>query len=391
MNPVNATLLTSIIVLGVTAAASWTVAGAGWRLAPQASYRFALANVCIALGVTLAAQRTGANNFWLFHFADWMVIGGLVVFRAGIQRLLHVGQGLWYWHILPLAIAIAGTAWVEPGPASDLVMGLTFCSVAAWLALDATRWCFVGMAAAGYPRRMAAIISAPFLLVGLVMLVRLVQISFLPAQQAIAAEGPASDPSYGTFLWAMQFLMLVINLGLGALLITRLLLRIRKLAEHDHLTGCWNRGSLEARLRIEFDRNRRSGEHLSCVFLDVDHFKKVNDALGHEAGDKALVHVAAVLNAQVRDVDTVGRYGGEEFVVLLPGTHLTGAREVAEKLRKALEATPVHFKDSSFSITASFGVATLAGNETQDAFLERADAAMYQAKRLGRNRVEVSA
>jgi diguanylate cyclase (GGDEF)-like protein len=366
------------------------MAGAGWRLAPQASYRFAVANVCIALGVALVVQRTDAPNFWYFQFSDWLVLGGLVVFRGGIQRMLRVGHAPWYWQALPLVAAVLATAWVEPSLSSSFVLGLAFSAVAAWVALDATRWCFAGMSAAGFSRRIAALISAPFIFVGVTMVLRLVQIGLDYQVPQMPSASAAGEASFATFLWVMLFLMLVINLTLAALLVIRLLLRIRKLAERDHLTGCWNRGSLEARLQVEYDRNRRSGEHLSCVFLDVDHFKKVNDGRGHQAGDAALLHTAKLLVEQLREMDTVGRYGGEEFVVLLPGTHLTGAREVAEKLRKALEANPVRFKDDTFSITASFGVASLTGNESQEGFLQRADAAMYQAKQSGRNRVETA-
>jgi diguanylate cyclase (GGDEF)-like protein len=390
MRAVDDTLLTVIVVLGLTSAASWAMAGAGWRLAPQASYRFAVANVCIALGVALVVQRTDAPNFWYFQFSDWLVLGGLVVFRGGIQRMLRVGHAPWYWQAIPLVVAVLATAWVEPSLSSSFVLGLAFSAVAAWVALDATRWCFAGLSAAGFSRRIAALISAPFIFVGVTMVLRLVQIGLDYQVPQMPATNAAGEASFSTFLWVMLFLMLVINLTLGALLVIRLLLRIRKLAERDHLTGCWNRGSLEARLQVEYDRNRRSGEHLSCVFLDVDHFKKVNDGRGHQAGDAALLHTAKLLVEQLREMDTVGRYGGEEFVVLLPGTHLTGAREVAEKLRKALEANPVRFKDDTFSITASFGVASLTGNESQEGFLQRADAAMYQAKQSGRNRVETA-
>ena len=390
MQAVDATLLTVIVVLGLTSAASWGMAGAGWRLAPQASYRFAVANVCIALGVALVVQRTDAPNFWYFQFSDWLVLGGLVVFRGGIQRMLRVGHAPWYWQAIPLVVAVLATAWVEPSLSSSFVLGLAFSAVAAWVALDATRWCFAGLSAAGFSRRIAALISAPFIFVGVTMVLRLVQIGLDYQVPQMPAANAAGEASFATFLLVMLFLLLVINLTLGALLVIRLLLRIRKLAERDHLTGCWNRGSLEARLQVEYDRNRRSGEHLSCVFLDVDHFKKVNDGRGHQAGDAALLHTAKLLVEQLREMDTVGRYGGEEFVVLLPGTHLTGAREVAEKLRKALEANPVRFKDDTFSITASFGVASLTGNESQEGFLQRADAAMYQAKQSGRNRVETA-
>lgn len=387
MNPVDQTLLTVIMVMGLTFAVSWAGMGRGMQLAPRASYRFAAANLCIAAGMVLTVRRADFASFLHYQVSDWLLLLGLLAFRSGTQLMVHGSGSRWsLW--LPFFVAVVATAPLESAPSSNFSLAMVFATVAAWITLDNARLAYQGLLANEFSRKTAAAISSPFLAAGLVFVSHGAKVLLQGFQPVVRSEVTSESPA--TLLWMMGFLLLVVNLAMAALAGTRLMLRIRQLAERDHLTGCWNRRMIEARLQLEFDRNRRSGEHLSCVFLDVDHFKKVNDTRGHEAGDAALVHVGKLLGEKVRKVDMVGRYGGEEFVVVLPSTHLTGAREAAEKLRVALQGSPVVFGADSFSITASFGVATLTGAETLEQLLKRADTAMYAAKAGGRNRVEVA-
>ncbi|GKS94071.1 sensor domain-containing diguanylate cyclase [Acidovorax sp. SUPP2825] len=153
----------------------------------------------------------------------------------------------------------------------------------------------------------------------------------------------------------------------------------------DGLTGLWNRRCLDRQLRTSWDEGKRAGQPLSLVMVDLDHFKSVNDDLGHPAGDAILQHAAEVVRSHVRAGDFVARFGGEEFCVVLPQTHATGARLVAEKLHAALNASNWPHRP----VTASFGVATAGFEEVSDphALLARADRALYVAKDSGRNRV----
>ncbi|CAG0960800.1 putative diguanylate cyclase DgcQ [Phycisphaerales bacterium] len=126
---------------------------------------------------------------------------------------------------------------------------------------------------------------------------------------------------------------------------------------------------------------------VSCVMVDVDHFKAVNDTHGHHTGDLVLKQVAELLRATGRTEDAVGRYGGEEFCLILPDTDTAGAKAVAERLRASIAATPIQ----GVSITASLGVAdNQRGRLTVEQVLQRADEALYRAKRSGRNRVELA-
>jgi len=141
----------------------------------------------------------------------------------------------------------------------------------------------------------------------------------------------------------------------------------------------------------QLHRSRRIGDTFAVVMLDIDHFKTINDRHGHAAGDQALKHTAALLQTSVREVDRVGRFGGEEFVVLLPGMSLERAAQTAEALRAGLAAGPLTRDGEPLVLSASFGVAEWDGpNEEPSRLLLRADRALYRAKRAGRNRVQVT-
>lgn len=159
--------------------------------------------------------------------------------------------------------------------------------------------------------------------------------------------------------------------------------RLRDMAEHDPLTGVYNRRSLFDILEAEIRRARRYRGPLSLVMFDVDHFKRVNDAHGHEAGDRVLVGIAETVRKELRAADRLARYGGEEFVVIAPGITAQQASALAERLRARIAATKV---EPLPRVTCSFGVCQFAG-EDSDAFIRRADDLMYQAKQAGRNRV----
>lgn len=156
----------------------------------------------------------------------------------------------------------------------------------------------------------------------------------------------------------------------------------------DALTGVGNRRKLEQALVAELSRVQRSGTPLSLIIADIDHFKQVNDQFGHGIGDKVLREFAVLLQAQSRPTDLVARFGGEEFVVLMPDTALRPAQAKAEKLRLAIAALVI--EPLMRALTASFGVAELLPGETAESLIGRADIALYEAKRGGRNCVLIA-
>lgn len=160
-------------------------------------------------------------------------------------------------------------------------------------------------------------------------------------------------------------------------------------AAHDRLTGIWNRGAILDLLIREVERRHRSHEPLGLIMVDVDHFKKINDKHGHLVGDEVLRQVALRLAAVLRSYDSVGRYGGEEFLILLPGCHASDLVASAERLRQCISNLPIETGAGQIPVTLSLGVSSVDGHESPDCetFLRAADAALYRAKHEGRNRV----
>ena len=167
---------------------------------------------------------------------------------------------------------------------------------------------------------------------------------------------------------------------------------LREQATIDPLTAIANRRSLLEGLGRELERAQRSGKPCAVLFADLDHFKRVNDEHGHAAGDAVLMHAASTMKAILRPYDLFGRYGGEEFVVVLPGCDAAGARATAERLRESIASMATLVGQATISITCSIGVAIggVSKTGTRDDLVAAADAALYQAKGAGRNRVAVS-
>lgn len=163
----------------------------------------------------------------------------------------------------------------------------------------------------------------------------------------------------------------------------------RQKALLDPLTGLPNRAAWTERLDLELARLQRYGGDLLLAVLDIDHFKRINDDYGHLAGDKVLKIIAGELFKRLRKTDFIGRFGGEEFVLLIPSTPMDGGLKLLDTLRSAIENCPFHFKGERVTITLSGGISSFSSAERSEQVFERADQALYRAKRAGRNRIEV--
>jgi two-component system cell cycle response regulator len=165
-------------------------------------------------------------------------------------------------------------------------------------------------------------------------------------------------------------------------------------AAHDPLTGLWNRGAIIDLLKREVSRRQRSGEALGVIMTDIDYFKKINDTHGHLIGDAVLQEVTRRLAVGVRPYDVVGRYGGEEFLVVFPGCNAANLIVGAERLRHCIADQPIETSVGQISVTLSLGLASVEPDEKEtldcEAFLRNADEALYAAKARGRNRVETA-
>jgi diguanylate cyclase (GGDEF)-like protein len=165
----------------------------------------------------------------------------------------------------------------------------------------------------------------------------------------------------------------------------------RRLSVTDALTGAFNRRYLMEQVPDEIDRSSRYDHRLAILMCDVDHFKKINDTHGHQAGDEVLKRVVTLLKQKIRTVDWVARYGGEEFVIVLPETSFSNACKVAETLRESLSQLQIDFEGKKLNVTASFGVTGWDGivptEASVDAMVARCDVCVYDSKANGRNRV----
>lgn len=160
--------------------------------------------------------------------------------------------------------------------------------------------------------------------------------------------------------------------------------KLEELSTTDPLTSIYNRRKFNELLISEVERSKRYQTGLSIIMCDIDHFKKINDTFGHDVGDNALKVFSSRINDNIREVDMFARWGGEEFMILMPNVDAKNACSVAEKLRKIIEETEVKKADS---FTASFGVTNLIENDTAESFIKRVDEALYKAKTSGRNKV----
>ena len=165
---------------------------------------------------------------------------------------------------------------------------------------------------------------------------------------------------------------------------------LRQQATHDSLTYLWNRGAICDILQRELDRTQRSNMPLSIILADIDHFKRINDTYGHLAGDAVLREAAQCMRGVIRPYDGIGRYGGEEFLFVLPECDEAGAATLAERLRASIAARAMAIGERDVPLTCSMGIATHEITQDLETLLGAADMALYRAKKAGRNRVELA-
>lgn len=377
------TLLVAIELVCVVAAVVWLGLAAAARLAPSASWTLAGANLATAATLLLRSHRGDWPDLLSAWPADCMAVLAFALLRAAIPAIARRALA---WR-LPVAVLLVAAVLMAAVPyQGDLrwqAMIVTWSAallagVAAWdayrLIQDSTR-----------RPRLTLAFSWPLMLIALLMAGRGVDLLvYLERDQDVRLP---SAFNY-LFLWGGLLLAMLQNANMGFLVLMRMILRIRELAEHDVLTGVYNRGAFESQL----ERSHREflrGRPYAVVMIDMDRFKKLNDTLGHAAGDAALQRLLEAVRPCVREVDKLGRLGGEEFGVILVDTELAGAALVAERMRALIAECRFEWMGMVWPLSASFGIAeALPEDPSGEAVLARADAGLYRAKAQGRNLVQ---
>ncbi|MBU0589402.1 MAG: GGDEF domain-containing protein [Gammaproteobacteria bacterium] len=220
------------------------------------------------------------------------------------------------------------------------------------------------------------------------LLLFLVSLDFLARQ--LGPLAPLAAPALIALKWLNISIFVIMFSALASYFRHRINLsekHLQALAMEDALTGLYNRRHFQQVAEQELSRSRRTGSQLALLIFDIDWFKKINDTHGHEGGDQVLISVGRMLKFEARHIDTLARWGGEEFVLLMPNADLKEAMVVAQRLRQKVEDTPVACHTGEVSCTVSGGLTLIQAHEPLNQAFARADRALYRSKREGRNRV----
>lgn len=370
-----------VSLITCTSALAWLGLAYPLRIASSASLRFAFANVVCICAIMLTIQRTSLPILWFWQVADLLLLLVFVLFRSGIQRLFRLQSSLRVDLLLLLLGAIL-LLIKDPGVTSEHYFGIVFSVLATWYCamltkdgLMAIRPQINGLA--------GTILAIPPALLTIFFSMRLL-VLIIAGPDAVALADLNSEEGQ-QMLWFFVAQSMLMNISMFSAALAKLVFRIKHMAERDMLTGIANRRMGLMRLEQAEKLYTRDQLTFCIVLLDLDYFKRINDSLGHPAGDAALKESASRLSSVLRSSDVLFRYGGEEFLALLPMTELDGALEVAARLQHALSGAPWQWQGETVQLTASMGVASIrqAGNLT--ALIQMADQAMFRAKSAGRD------
>lgn len=378
-------MLTALLIQQGLFALLWVLLGAA-RLARRSAWQWALGVTAVTGGLTLIVLRDATPRWLGFWMSCVLLFAGFVLLWRGTEVFARQRPAD-RRHVVGLVLYALLLAWATwYGPAWAFVsVGSAPLGYLLWR----TAWTVHSGLRLEFGASFSAGCAVPFWLIGAVLLLRGALAPFVP--QITGASVHAA--SAGNLVTALVFVGcgLVLNLGLMALVVGRMLRRLQRASDHDGLTGLLNRRGIHARLLQESRRLARHGAAYSVLSIDIDHFKLVNDR--HPAGDAMLQALGQTLAQAGRDVDLAARSGGEEFWILLPGTTAEGARRVAERLLQSVREMRVTVAGCAqpLTLTVSIGVATAERpGEALDAVMQRLDAALYRAKEAGRDRVEVA-
>lgn len=358
----------------------WLGAGLLLRESRRAVAHWAVFLLLMGAGLMLAAQR-GDPRLWLhFNGANLVTIAAFALMRRGTESFMglprHDAEQLAVLTPVVALIALAG-----PGEATAPLRVVAAYLAQAFIMLRTMGTIHRALRQEfGRAEMLAVVVPGSAIAVALVL---------LAAHQVLQWPKPAEMQTGGP----VNFWLMVVYLAGSSLfsfvfmvmLTQRLVAHLRRASVRDPLTGLYNRRAIAEALERHWLRHRRGQQPLAVLLIDIDHFKRINDTLGHAAGDSVLMHLSSLLQRHVRAEDIVGRMGGEEFLLVLPDTLSAQALSLAERLRALVRA-------EALGTTISIGIAMARTDDEQaENVIARADAALYRAKEGGRNRIELDA
>lgn len=366
-------------------ALGWGVAAVALPVDRRSALQWGGYALLTGVSLVLFVQVMHTRNEETRALANLCVVAGVMLMQRGVRQF--TGKPAPVWAYLLLLAGMLAVSWVGLAPVNGAMRVAAVSGLLAALCA-ATAWDIVVYVRHRLALGWGFLLGLPLLLGAAVFAARGVLAMVSPAT-VVAELNANSSLNIGS---AVVFLVtaLVFHLALVALVGAQLMAELRRLSRHDGLTELLNRRAIDDLLADEARRAVRTNRPFSVLMVDADYFKGINDRFGHAAGDEALRHLAQILKAQMRDVDRVGRFGGEEFVALLPGTASTEAVSAAERVRDAVLRRPWGWQGQVMTLTVSIGVAAWRGPQDDvESLLQRADAALYRAKALGRDRFEL--
>lgn len=349
----------------------------------RAASFLAVGMVGFALGFLLISLRHLTSDLVSIILANILIVVGIVALLEWLLRFFRVSGQRYRWSSLAVVIITLGLfiyfTKMEPNIAARIVV------ISSAMAIESALCVWILLRYSDPRLRFPALGTAlVFASYALYMLVRIAW---------TLSAGSIQDFMGADAVQALAFLFMIhlmggVTFGFIWLITKELGLELEHQAKIDPLTGVLNRRALLELAMREMARTDRSGSPLAVIMTDIDHFKKLNDQYGHSCGDAALVSISQAIASRLRKSDILARFGGEEFIIVLPDTALPQASEVAERLRFDIQNLDFQYKKQRVIITGSFGVAARNGNTIEwETLVQQADNALYEAKRAGRNRV----
>lgn len=373
------TLMTTILLASLTMAAVMMVVG--WGMRREGLQLWAAGLAVHAAGYLFLALRGQIDETLSILAGNTLTSLALALVLAAVWRFYGAHQR-WSALMVPPALMLAGLSLLLEDYGACVILSAALYAAQAGavaVALYRRRNETVG--------RSARLVMAGMAAEALLMALRAASAGTQGADRLLQTSAIQTLTFLGTFV-----VMLVTSLGFVFMTKGRADEANRLLAAADPLTGAANRRSIIEALDRDVGRAIRTREPLALMMIDLDHFKPVNDGYGHLAGDAVLRSLVSLIRQRIRSQDIVGRYGGEEFLVVLPDTTLAGVQRLAQDLCRAVAAHTVQYRNQSIAVTTSIGVfgGRLEPGDSWDLLIHAADSALYRAKDAGRNRVEAT-